>query len=722
MPRPFAGRAWTVILMFAAMVLATPSDAARVEFVFPVPPREVNPYAREVSATVVQPGGGRVRLPAFFHGDGRWAVRLRAERPGRYVLESADELEVRVPGVEAGPYGEVPAGVRVAGVVAIDVGGGREAVEVASVDGLAFVRRDPQKPDRFRDARGGAYWPMGMNLAWPPGADIGFYRDVLPRMRELGLNWTRVWMCHWSAMNLDWVEPGRGVPAPPDGELSPEVARRWDELLELLEENGVRVQVVLQHHGQWSRDVNSNWEVNPWNRANGGFLDRPGDFFRDAEALERTRRKYRTVVARYGWSPAVLSWELFNEVHFTDPIRHEGDVASVAAWHASMAAWLRAHDVHRHLVTTSTDDLASPVYAAMDYLQPHSYAADILADLRRVHGVADGERRPVFHGEFGDDNLVIDPAARAAGVTLVVPVWASLMGGATHAAQPWYGERILKDGRLAELGAVVAFARAADLAERPRLEVFLPTVWGGPAMRLEVKGAAWWVREPDPEVSLPLDGRSPAELASVPKAIVGPPAEGEAPSGFPRGFTLDLGGVARPLRGVIEARQPGRMATGLRLVADGVEVASVEVPGAPAATEGEEPPPWEPRELRAEFVVPAGVRKVRVENPRGPGWVDFGRLVFDLEVPAVAAAGKRDERGAIAWVWDRAGLPAAAPARVEGAVLDLGEVAAGVWVLAFVEPATGREVSMEVRRHGGGRLAVTVPPFERHLAFRLLKP
>ena len=94
-----------------------------------------------------------------------------------------------------------------------------------------------------------------------------------------------------------------------------------------------------------------------------------------------TRRKYRYILARWGYSPAIMAFELFNEVENTDAA-HQGRWAEIAAWHREMAGFLRANDPNRHLITTSAIPgvaLDNPVWRAVDYFQAHTYPFDVLA-------------------------------------------------------------------------------------------------------------------------------------------------------------------------------------------------------------------------------------------------------------------------------------------------------------------------------------------------------
>jgi len=115
-------------------------------------------------------------------------------------------------------------------------------------------------------------------------------------------------------MNLDWVS-GTTLPI---GSLSLDVARRWDATVAAAGEHGVYLQIALQHDGQYSSRTNPNWPENPWNKSRGGWLQSPEDFFTDPRAIALTKAKYRYIVARWGYSPYILAWELFNEVEWTD--------------------------------------------------------------------------------------------------------------------------------------------------------------------------------------------------------------------------------------------------------------------------------------------------------------------------------------------------------------------------------------------------------------------
>ena len=168
------------------------------------------------------------------------------------------------------------------------------------------------------------------------------------------------------------------------GRYSQQVAQRLDGIVEAAEANGIAIQLVLQHHGQFSTTTNPQWDQNPYNVNRGGMLETAETFFTDPEARRLTRNKYRYIVARWGYSPAILAWELFNEVQFTDGWRNRPE--TVVAWHREMADYLYEIDPHQHLVTTSSDtgDAFAAIWNinSIDLVQHHQYGSPTIESYR----------------------------------------------------------------------------------------------------------------------------------------------------------------------------------------------------------------------------------------------------------------------------------------------------------------------------------------------------
>lgn len=667
--------------------------AAPVEFRFMLPAARggEDPFARELWAEVTTPSGATLRLPAFYLGDDTFAVRARPDEAGTYRLGGVGET--------TGGRRHDDLAVRPASPARVEIAPGRRMR-------LPAVGRDPRDARAFRDSDGRVFLPVGANVAWPEGECVPYYRGALAAFAKNDLNWMRVWMVHWGALNLDWIN-GEGAVSPNPGTFDPAVARRWDELVAAAGENGVYLQIVFQHHGQFTTGANSNWSVNPWNAANpGGFLKSPEDFFTDAGARRLTARKYRYIVARWGWSPAVFAWEFFNEVHWTDAWAR-GRQAEVARWHAEMADLVRSVDVYRHLVTTSTDYLRSATYAKMDFYQPHLYAANLVAGARSYDPPAATLDRPVFYGEVGHDHLPVPAAAKEAGLTLVPPAWAALMGQGLMPAQPWEGARLLARGLAGELGAVHRFATRGGLLAHREAKPFSAVVETDARVPLRIAAGQIWQRRAAPELVVPTDGREEPGFADIPGVLVG--SKASLDDGFPGRATyhFDLP-RASTLR--VHVKGIGAGGSSLRVSLDGRTVVEKSWPAGAAGWPAAFP-----------FEAAAGRHTLVVENPGGPDWIEVPAIDLGLDIPALAAIGRRDDAFVALWLWRRDALYAVeAPPPVAG-TLCLEDVPAGTWAITWWDTTVGQPGEPVSVKHPGGTLRVATPPVARHTAVVLTR-
>lgn len=649
-----------------------------------------NPFLRDVWAEVKTPAGTALEVPAFYVGGETYSVRVRANQRGEYALTGVTEIDAGARRIRS---------LRV-------VGSGH--VRVAEIEDRPAVTIDAAT-GRFVRSDGRVYVPLGTNLAWAPGGRLEWYPETFQQFQENGLNWTRIWMAHWDGLNLDWLTPAAGK-SPPAGELDLRVAAAWDRIIASAEDHGVYLQMVLQHHGQWSSTVNSNWKSNPWNAANpGGFLRTPEEFFTSPDARRFTAAKFRYIVARWGYSPAVLAWELFNEVHWTDAMRH-GREADVAAWHDEMARRIREVDVYHHLVTTSTENLRSPVYAAMDYYQPHCYGYDMLTSLRRFMVPPRQLDRPVFYGEMGDDHMPLTDEQKASAAELPPLAWMSVMGEGTLPAQLWQGDLVLARKRLGELGAVSRFLAATRLAERTNLHAFTAAVQSDEQTPLTLLPGQVWHKATPPELTVALDGRMPADYAEIPRVLVGAPES--VAEGYPDHLTLRADYPAEASFAVRFSRAAVRGARAELVIDDRVAAAHAWSATAPDA-------PPQPIELRA--AVPAGKHEVVLRNRGGPDWCELAAIEPGATVSPLAAAGRRGDDFLALWLWHRTGVFATeAPAPVAG-VLAIDDVPAGEWTVTWWDTLAGEPAASQALSHAGGTLRLPTPPIARHAAVVLTR-
>ena len=670
-----------ILALVVTALLQTAHAVAPVTFAFKVPPDGRDPLAREIWAEVITPAHGALRLPAYYAGNGQFEVRARADAAGVYRL---------------GPVSERgPLAAKAAGPASVTVRTVAKLPQVR-IDGVKFVLAD-----------GTPFVPIGANLAWAQGDPVPWYRAALKQLSGAGLNWTRIWTSHWGGLNLDWRVDGHEVPV---GQLDPEIAERWDQIVAAAEDDGVHFQFVLQYHGQWvSKGANPNWAGNPWNAKHpGGFLDRAADFFASPHAAELTRQKYRYIVARWGYSPAVMAWELFNEVHWTDALSIDGDVAAVAQWHTEMAAFIRSVDTYRHLVTTSLEDLDSPIYAAMDYYQPHLYATNMLAAVRRFDRDPATLGKPVFYGEMGDDHMILAPEQADSVVELPPIAWASLTGEGRYPAQIWDGWRILSRNGGGEGGALARFVQATRLTELEGMRPFSAVVKGAPTRPLVVEPGETWKKRGAVELTMPMDGREVPEMALVPRIVVG--AAHSIQEGYTGSLTLQVN-YPQAATARLTIADGGAGSAAVRVQLDGAKVGEASWPALPKGTKDPAP---RPKDLP--FAVPAGAHTIKVDNPGGEDWIALKGLDLGLETPVLATQGRRGERLIVLWVWNRDGIYAVqAPAAVKGAVA-IDDVPAGRWRVTWWDTQKGVPTETRTLEHKGGGVELATPPIARHAA------
>lgn len=144
-------------------------------------------------------------------------------------------------------------------------------------------------------------------------------------------------------------------------------AHRWDGIINAAEENGVYLKLVIDEKNEWIRDhIDAQGEFTA-EGDNANFYAAPGTKVRWLQ-----QAWWRYVIARWGYSPAIHSFEYVNE---GDP--YNGNHYEAAN---SMAAYIHRWDPARHLVTTSfwhsfpnVEFWSNPHYSDIDYADLHAY-------------------------------------------------------------------------------------------------------------------------------------------------------------------------------------------------------------------------------------------------------------------------------------------------------------------------------------------------------------
>ena len=287
-------------------------------------------------------------------------------------------------------------------------------VTISPSDHKGFVYGDRDNKQYYRHSTGEPYIPIGENVAWSYKADkISDYRDHITQLGANHANMLRYWTVTFGSQALEGSKGFsyyQGL-----GDYSQQAAGLLDSVFSLCRDQDIQIMLAIFQHGILSENVNPNWDINPYNMANGGFLSKPAEFFYHEQARKLTKNLLRYYVARWGYSANLFSWEFFNEVDLTGNTESNPSswVTDVDNWHEEMGAYIREIDPYEHIRTTSLSGwMDHPLVAALgdneqlDLLQFHSYDSDvsrgILTRFANIKGKTD---LPVMCGEFGKSEL-----------------------------------------------------------------------------------------------------------------------------------------------------------------------------------------------------------------------------------------------------------------------------------------------------------------------------
>lgn len=230
------------------------------------------------------------------------------------------------------------------------------------------------------------------------------------------LEWTR------EDGELEWSDCYNGL-----GYYNQKIGFKTDYKVNLADELGLFYRLTLYHWGDFDIGTESfsewGWARNPYNSANGGPVDNVTDFFTDPEAKRATKNYLRYVVARWGYSPSLMLYELWNEVDAELMVWGNGGdyytaLSGITSWHTEMAEYIKSLDIYDHLVSTScgssADDSGADLWAleSMDLTTVHRYTIhnnwfgeqqyeSVKAVKRIVNARFAAADKPTFLGEYG---------------------------------------------------------------------------------------------------------------------------------------------------------------------------------------------------------------------------------------------------------------------------------------------------------------------------------
>jgi hypothetical protein len=283
-----------------------------------------------------------------------------------------------------------------------------------------WIARPDGRP-YFRTAAGASWTPVGHNeaISWPHLAPL-FRRGDLPAV-EAHLRFLVDSGVTCLRLMLEYAHGEHRYLEKPIGRFVPAMVQYWDDMIAVCERVGLRLLLTpFDTFFTWKR-----WRHHPLNRANGGPCARRSDLLTCPATQAAIMARLEFATRRWGGSPAVFGWDLWNEIH---PKHAAGRVEPLAAFVDSVAPWFKALELslhgRRHPITVSlflpellrTPALGDLVFdhPELDFASPHLYergtidhprdtVAPAIAAGRLLGEViaASPVGRPVFDSEHG---------------------------------------------------------------------------------------------------------------------------------------------------------------------------------------------------------------------------------------------------------------------------------------------------------------------------------
>lgn len=720
---------------------AVRASAGRVETFSPLELRAdvaatySNPFDPDqiaVEASVTGPAGASVTVPGFYYAPMKLETRLGVER---LRLNGEPDFRVRYTPTAPGRYRIVlRATGRTGSVTSAPVW-----FDAAAARAPGFVRVAKASPRYFAFDSGESYFAVGENMAWANNnTAVASYAAWLKGLGNAGGNWARLFLSNLEKgqewMPLPTERPGVGAYLGL-GRYAQDNAWRLDEVLRLAGRSGVRLMFCLGTSGELYMGGYFNegcWVSNPYNAKNGGPCQRAEDFWTSEQARKLYKQRLRYLIARWGYSPDLFAWELWNEIPPTP---------QVEAWGAEMAAYLKHWDPNRHLVSTTYGSPAMARCPDVDFTMQHLYGqAGGTADFTPVVAGAAADclawGKPYFPAEFGIDWQTGDERWDPAGTGLNMHngLWASTMTGAAGTTMLWYWDGYVHPKNLYHvLTPLRKFADTVDWAHTRFTPVagLKARVPGGTAETFSdvtIPASSEWGKTGSAEYTVGRDG-----------VVQGGPVARTlgSPTRIPgQLFTQVVWHLDMPHAGKVRVRL-GDVAARARLQ---VRVDGVLKVDRPLATGGLGQGPWKTTTYLPQYQiwvsnydeeipvdVPAGRHDLTLANAEGD-WLQIPALTLpgyrSSLYPDLNLLGLQSDRLLLLWVHNRESTwrteyDGKRPGELHGMRLSVPVVGVGAWRVEWWDTFRGEVTRREVVPTTGGELPLIVPDFSRDLAAKV---
>lgn len=419
------------VILDHVLQTTSPVQYEKTEFEIKLSSAFINPYdAAEImlNMKVAAPSGKTIIVPCYFESgnstSSTWKARFAAREAGTYSYHFQLQKGENV--------------VENSEIKTFTVSASAKNGFITTKDSWSF-KFDSGKP--FRG--------IGENVAWESRSfddPKWTYDYLLKKLSDNGANYFRTWMSPWN-LPLEWKTVSQtNRYSNSDNYFNPGAIQRMDELVELSESLGMYMMLTLDYHGALREG--DYWGTNNYNVANGGPASTPTEFFTLQAAKDKYKNKLRYLVARWGYSTSINSWEFFNEID-NAAYGPDGNITiphdAITAWHDEMSTYLKSIDPYDHIVTTSIshrDISGLNQVPNIDFNQRHVYRyTGTLPATIRDYIASTG--KPYVIGEFGyewDWNINFETIAKEKDIDYKRGLWYGLFSPTPIMPLSWWWE------------------------------------------------------------------------------------------------------------------------------------------------------------------------------------------------------------------------------------------------------------------------------------------
>lgn len=385
------------------LLTRAPVRYSKSEWVIHIAERVKNPFLQEeisLNMLLTSPTGEKLILPCYWQSPSSVTPKFESLRSETESTDSSG-WHARFTPQEAGKY-SYQFELEIKGKTSIK--SNKDYFIAAQSKGKGFLHIRKKKDWILAFDNGQAFRGIGENLAWESrqNDDSKFfkalhenpkynYEFMLPSLSAHGGNFFRTWICSWN-LPIDWNKSFNSTRYTASDEyFNPSACKRMDRLVNLSDSLGVYMMLTLGMGAYELRD--------------GGMSPTAADFFVNIESRKRYKNRLRYFIARWGFSPSIAAWELFNEVdnvQFSDKNKTI-PADSIVAWHDEMSTYIKAIDPYKHLVTTSISHRDLPGLNSLkniDFNQKHIYknTSSIAPTINQYEAKF---QKPYVIGEYG---------------------------------------------------------------------------------------------------------------------------------------------------------------------------------------------------------------------------------------------------------------------------------------------------------------------------------